>query len=204
MGCEVCGMSFAPDYGPDMREHRRYHEEYVNGVKLQPLRNDQVLYDVDGFRVTHVPPTAPVVHRRRAERVGRRANRETHYDFGVYQAGSEANADYNIQVFIGHRQERGVALLVLSRRRHGWRATWTDYDLHRPPKKITERREGWTVDFVWVLPKHRGQGLASRLLLVATAWAGASVTELAWQTPFEDAGARFVRRHCPLRFYIPQ
>jgi len=181
----------------DFEYHRSYHHDFVNGVKAKPIRHEHIVYRRDGFRITLVTQFSSRPQRMRAQKVAMRANCETHYDFGIYDA-----LDPFGYVFLGHLDDRAIALLIVARSTPFWRFTWEEYYQEKKPKLVSEATKLWTVDFVWVLPRYRGQELANLLLKSASAWTRLSPHKLAWRWPFSESGERFVRRHCPQTFFV--
>jgi hypothetical protein len=135
MKCEVCGLGYVPEHPPDAARHRREHDEFVNGVAAKPLNDDRVLFQDSTLRVTLVSPVASLTQRRRVERIARRANWETEYDFGIYGATEACNLEFCIHSLVGHRNGRAVTLLLVERRPHVWVAKWaSDGDTYRRPE----------------------------------------------------------------------
>ena len=60
-----------------------------------------------------------------------------------------------------------------------------------------DRVDRWCVNSIWVCPKMRRKGLASRLLVHATKDLGADQHDLCWASPFTEVGLRFVRTLSP-------
>ena len=200
--CE-CGLTFLPSHRPDARRHRKEHDEYLAGVRVSPLRDDEVVSETNDLRITVVRPGSSLRQRKRAEHVGRRANWDTHYDFGVYSASEDGNRTFQIHAFIGSSQERAVSFMLLETRSTVWLARWVDLGAnHLEPGKVSEGIKQWTVGFIWVLPRLRRKGIARKLLREAARFAQIPVTELGWYTPFTPEGELLVRAACPDKFRI--
>jgi len=201
MTCPVCGLGYVPEYPPDAARHKREHDLFVNGVPARPLRDDRIVFQDPTLRITLVSPFSSLIQRRRVERIARRANWETQYDFPLYGA-TEANAEFNTHALIGHRNDRAVALLLIERRSRVWVSKWANNDDFDEPTRIESDGPRWTIGFAWVLGRYRRQGLAHRMITEASKFARVPVNELGWYTPFTDAGKALARRVCPDYFFI--
>lgn len=202
MKCPVCGLGYVPEYPPDAARHRREHEEFVKGVAIKPLKDDVVLLEDSALRITLVPPDASLNQRRRVERIARRANWETEYDFGIYSATESCNTELNIHALIGSRSGRAVALVLVERRGRVWTARWTAEGDVCDVTQVENTSRRWTIGFVWTLAQCRRQGVARKMIEQASAFTGVPVSELGWYTPFTDQGKALARRLCPSRFYV--
>lgn len=195
MKCKDCEMYYVPQ--TDFDYHRRYHDEFCNGVKAKPTKREHLVYRRDGLRIVVVTPTSPWHLRMRAQKVAERAHCETRYDFGIYNALAPFG-----DVMLVHRADRAIGLLIVVQRPPVWRFTWEEYDQRKDPELFSDVAKLWTVDFVWILPEYRGRGLATLLLKGAGAWTGLLPSKFAWLWPFSESGERFVRRNCPGSFFI--
>ena len=61
----------------------------------------------------------------------------------------------------------------------------------------------WTVDIIWTHPGCQQRGLAKRLLKVASDRVEQRIESFGWRRPFTPSGEAFVRRLCPLGFWVP-
>jgi hypothetical protein len=198
--CE-CGLAYSPLSPRDRAQHRRWHDEFVNGAHARPLADDEVVVASGELRIVLVRPDSSFWQRSRIEKIGRRANRDTRYDFPVYSAWNEANHKLELHAFAAYLDDRGIALLLLGRRSTIWTAGWRNgrvVILEPEPAKVFR----WTVGFVWVLPQFRRRGFATGLLQEASRFAEVPLEELAWFAPFSDEGALLVRHWCPERLWL--
>jgi len=140
-----------------------------------------------------------MVQRKRVEKVGRRANSETHYDFGVYDAYSPSG----IHALVAYVRNRGVGILTFEKVSHVWWTTWEEYEAAREPARVPQKRGMWSVDFVWLLPRYRHRGIATLLHRVALGHVGCeSLKNLAFYTPLTESGEKLLRSLCPEGFHI--
>ncbi len=202
MKCPVCELSYVPEYPPDAARHKREHDEFVNGVAARPMKDDLILVDDSTLYITLVAPTSSLNQRRRVERVARRANWETHYDFGIYGATESCNLEFNTHALVGSRMGRAVSLMLIERREHVWSAKWEPEGGIGDVIEIGNSEPRWTVAFVWTLAKCRRQGLARKMITEASKFTGVPESELGWYTPFTDSGRALAKRVCPDRFLI--
>jgi ribosomal protein S18 acetylase RimI-like enzyme len=160
--------------------------------------------DSGDLRVTLVRPSASLYQRNRVYALARCANREMHYDFVPYDPWDPGNRELAVHAFVGRIGVRGIALLLAARRCHVWVAAWSETQPPAiiDPRPIDARAGRWTIEFVWVLPALRGRGIARTLIREASRFTGVPVVDLAWYTPFSDAGRDVVHSLCPERFYI--
>lgn len=84
MKCPECGMAYVKENPKDRRLHRTYHDEIVNGVSAHPLKSETVVWRQGDDRIVVVTTVSPKAERVRARKVGRVANREMHYDSGLF------------------------------------------------------------------------------------------------------------------------
>jgi GNAT superfamily N-acetyltransferase len=174
----------------------------MHGVAAKPLRSDCVVYADDAVRITLVGPDAPLVQRRRVEKIAGRANWEMRYGFGIYGAAEKGNTELEIHAFVGCRNERAVALVIFERRSHVWVARWDENAEPCDPTKVENAGPKWTVGFIWVLARYRRQGIALRLLEQASRYTRVPVSDLGWYPPLSSGGKALARRICPLQFFI--
>jgi ribosomal protein S18 acetylase RimI-like enzyme len=187
--------------------HRSVHDQYLYGAPAKPLKDDEVVAEADGVQIILVRPTALAAQRKRVEKIGYVANREMHYDTGVYHATErEYHRDSDVHALLALREGRVIAMVLLGRRKSIYKGFWNDTE---PPSPLPAQRvetEGnrWTVCFVWVLPKFRRSGLARKLVEEASRFCGVPVQELCWYWPFSDAGAQLAHRLCPKDIWLAQ
>jgi GNAT superfamily N-acetyltransferase len=207
--CE-CGLLYASWHPPDVRLHRRVHDEYLKGTPAPPYRDDEVIAHDPTTLV--VRPGASWKQRDRAMRIARRANREMHYDFGAASIYDSLNThEFQTHAFFAVREGRAVAFVVLEKRSHVWLCRWSDReDCEREhqagrdynPPMLSQDHARWTVIFVWTLPAMRRQAIARRLIEQAAQFAGIPIAELGWYTPFSETGETLVRNLCPDQYLV--
>lgn len=201
MKCPVCGMGYVPDIPDNVREHRKYHDRVVKGLPARSAKSDRIVWTQGDLRITVVNQLSPLAQRCRAEKIARLANRETHYDFGIYHANKLLN-ERNVHVFLLYSKNRAIGLLVARRCEHIWRAHWSEIDAGGKPEKLTDQPPMWSINMVWVLQRHRGARLGRTLVDVAVAHLGETLKTIGWYTPFTESGKALARRCCPEVIYI--
>ena len=183
--CPDCGLLYKRGYAPDERHHRSVHDAVLNG----PRSNLD-----DGFHaVTH---KSPISVQRSAQAAGSAARRDTAYDFNSFAASKKNSDEFDTVVVICTKAGRVVGLLV-SRERESKHTTnldsfeADDFDSWRPTEATevgAHRRRA--IDMIWVLKKHRKQGVARGLAEALSSHFKMEIKEFAHMTPFrEDAVA---------------
>jgi ribosomal protein S18 acetylase RimI-like enzyme len=194
-------MSYVPENPEDVREHKKSHDEAINGFHAPPSKREQIIWSRDDMRITVINQHSPLFLRKRAEKVARLANRDTHYDFPCYSANEPLNGQ-NVHVFLLHRQNRVIGLLTMEKRDHIWQTSWTDLDAGKESEEVLAHPPMWSICFIWILQRHRGSHLGQSMINEAVAYLGGNFETIGWYTPFTDSGKALVRRCCPKVFYI--
>jgi GNAT superfamily N-acetyltransferase len=174
--CDKCGLAYGENYPPDQRYHRRRHDVFVNGPKIDLS---------DGVHL--VLPTSPLRHRKAAQTAAGIFQWEMKYDFSAYHATSRDDFKRNrtralIYVLAG----RVVGLLV----GREWRCR---FYRTLPNEKAEERPETQCLrlDVVWVAEPKRRQGIGR--CLVSDFLAELADLPLAVQPPISDGGRALLR-----------
>jgi ribosomal protein S18 acetylase RimI-like enzyme len=184
-------MTYAEDSPEDRRLHRTYHDEIVNGVPARQLKSDKVIWRRGEDCIIVVNAASPRAQRIRAAKVGRVANQETHYDFGVYDE-DEPPDEREIHLFVYRSGDRAVGLSILEKRTGICHYTWEEFDKH-VQKTLEEQEAIWSLAFTWVHKKHRRCGIAKILLVEAARYLGVRVNEVGLYAPLSDDGEAFAR-----------
>ena len=198
--CKDCHFSyFVEEYEVEQEEklHKKFHDEYLNGVKAISQKSDDVISEVDGFKVILVSPNSPSLQRKRAERIAFRCKINTHYDFASYHAGDSEQADYPL-VFIGVIKNRAIGFLVFRQTKKTAKVRWEEYYNRDEEKKIPlSPDKRWGVSMIWVLENKRRMGYASKLIEIASNYVSSSISEIAWFTPFSKFGYPLAKNFSP-------
>ena len=194
--CRECRFGYVPELASDRRLHRRYHDEWQNGVRLPELASDMIVASEGDTDFLLLTPASPRAQKRRGAKVAINARRDTPFDFPSYD-GSEDDDQMNTHAIIARRGQRGVGFIVLRRVDRVWRFTWMDYAAQRRAPEVSEPHGRWSVEFVWVRRDLRGQRLASRLVELSAKVLGTTPSEFAWQAPLEPPIAHLAQRLCP-------
>jgi len=184
-------MRYAKESLEDRRLHRTYHDEIVNGVLARPLKSDKIAWRQGENRIIVVDVASPKVQRTRTAKVGRVANQEMHYDFGVYDE-DEPPDDRGIHLFVYCSSDRAIGLSILERRTGVCHYTWEEFDNH-VEKALEEQNPIWSLGFTWVHKKHRRRGIAKILLLEAVRYLGVQMDDICLYTPFSADGEALIR-----------
>ena len=195
--CNDCDFMYASDLPADRRHHAHRHDEHVNGISWKATDRENIIEEHPGQRLVLVGSNAPKFLRTRTAKLGRRANRETRYDFGVYDEDEP-----DMAVLVGIVEQRAVSMLVT--RSMDWiaRWSWKAKDSGEQPVRVLDIRSRSGCGFLWVLPKYRGMGLAKKMADAVIALSPYSKEDFPWQPPFSDLGERFLCKQCPNTFTI--
>ena len=195
--CGTCDFFYESDLSSDRRQHSRHHDEHVNGIPWKATDRENILEENSCLRLTLVDITSPKFLRNRAAKLGRRANRETRYDFGVY-----CDETPDAVAILGIVGQRAVSMLVTQSM--DWIVPWSWEAQDTPGQQYqavdASGRRGCS--FLWVLPKYRGTGLAKKMADAAIALSPHQKDDFPWAPPFSDLGERFLRRYCPNTFAV--
>ena len=96
--CPICKMAYVKGIAENEKEHRIYHGRRVNGVPARPLKTDVIL-GLTTTRIEVVNAYSSDAQRKRAALTAQTANREMHYDFGIYSQ-HEPPDERNIHLFL--------------------------------------------------------------------------------------------------------
>jgi hypothetical protein len=185
--CEICHSNYVPALPEDIIFHRKYHDQFVNGVKVSILKSDNVIFNSGEFKIIVVSPKSSLQQRKRAETIALRAKRDTDFDFASYHSDETKEKDSPL-VFIGIIKNRAIAMLVFRKTQKTAKVTWELYqskDRENIPL-LTDVR--WKIAMIWILENKRRKGYARQLINIAAEYVGNSVSEIAWSTPFTELG----------------
>jgi hypothetical protein len=194
--CESCHYNYVPAETGDIARHRKYHDEFFNGVKANSLKSDLVAGNIDGFKIILVSPKSSLQQRKRAERIAFRGKIDTHFDFASYHA-NDTEQIYSPLVFIGITNNRAIAFLVLRKTKRTAKVTWEHYDKEDRDAIPLLPDERWGVSMAWTLENKRRKGFAGQLLKATSNYIGNSILEMAWFTPFTESGYLLAKTTSP-------
>ena len=193
-------MTYSKDSPEDRWLHRTYHDEIVNEVPARQLKSDKEIWRLGENSIIVVNALSPKAQRNLATKVGSAANKEMHYDFGVYDA-DERPDDREIHLFVFRSGDRATGLAILEKHTGVCHYTWGEYD-QRLQKKFKEQEPIWSLVFIWALKKYRRRRIAQILLVEAVGYLGVRINDIGLYTPFSDDGEAFLRSIFPEGFLI--
>lgn len=191
MKCPECGMAYVRESPTDRRQHRTYHDEIVNGVPARPLKSETVVWRKGDDRIVVVTAVSAKAWRVRAGKVGRLANQEMHYDFGLYNE-NEPSDERDIHLFIYCCGSRAIGLAIFERRRRVCHYTWEEFD-HGVQKTLEEQDPIWSLGFNWIHKKYRRSGLAKILFHESISHLGVRIDDIGLYNPFSSEGKAWAR-----------
>ena len=195
MLCPDCGFNFVETLSSDRRQHRKYHDRLLFGLKGSAIRQIKAIWQADVMSVRVVNADSPRAHRRIAQELSLIAAGDVEFSFVAYCA-DEPNDDRNYHIFIGAESDRAVSYVMLERRSHVWRCTWEEYDSHKA-SKLDGVGSVWSVTMAWVGRANRRKGWIRRSLEVAAQHLRFTWDQLGWYTPFSADGEALARHLCP-------
>lgn len=186
----------------DRRVHQVYHDAATNGIPGAPLKSEKVIWRQrqNDEWIVLVTPTSPKPERIRARKVAQLANREMHYDFGIYHE-NEPPDSRNLHLFLYGVRDRLVGLAIFERRDHVCRASWEEYD-RRDLKELVLAPPIWSFGFAWVHRKYRRQGIARRLFEEAVRFLNVTPESVGLYAPFSEEGEKLARTLFPSGFLV--
>jgi hypothetical protein len=189
-------MLYVSESQDEVREHEKYHDIVVNGLSTPPLTSDCVVWSHDNERITVISQSSPSEQRDLAEEVAKFARKNARYGAEVLFGEME------VRVFLLHKEDRVVGLLLMDKRDHVYKASWDELAGGKQAKEMQNHPPIWAVCLVWVLEQYRRHHFAKTMLNQAMIYLGCSLDDIGWYTPFTNLGKAFVRSCCPNEFYI--
>jgi hypothetical protein len=202
MSCSKCGMAYIQGDAKEDAQHADYCDMMVNGPLVKLNSEPSVIWESDTHWIAHITDDSPEDQRKLAHDLGRVANREMHYDGGIYHYYDPPD-ERAIQLYVYVADGRAKGLLLLERRTTVWRCTWPILGEVTP--SCIEQPEiswMWSVGFIWVHSSLRHSGTGKRFFEQSLAHTGTSIEQVGWYTPLSQNGEAFVRRLCPSVFYV--
>jgi hypothetical protein len=197
--CPDCKTLYDTDITDEVLRHKKKHRIIVNGIPVGYSKNDHVIWKEQDFQITVVNQTSPFTQRKRAQKTAIWACHDTDFDFASYHADEPVN-DQKVQVFLLYCRKRIIGLVVTRLRSDISKAAWKKNrwsSIQKLPDNFTLR----TLDMVWLVLRHRQNGLARLLISKATAFLGVDEQSIGWSVPFTASGEAMVRKLCPMYFY---
>ena len=197
--CSICNFRYVPSVPEDLASHRKRHEETIHGIRAKAAITDRVVWLEGDFRITALCALDSKVQRLRAQRVATLGKREGGYDFPPFTAYEHFDERVT-HVFLLYHKDRIIGFLVFSLRKDLGVLEWTDET--GETKDLDAKEPYWTVDFIWVLRKFRGKGLARKLILVASEYFENPIEKIAWYPPFSKDCLELAKKMYPEKVYI--
>jgi len=161
MECPECLLNYSQD---SAKEHRRFHDEIINGVFDTHLKREVVIRQGGNYRVTVViNRTATEAEKNRAKTVA------SHAGVGIDGFPYTPSKAGNLHAFLLHYGGRIIGLLVFYMEKPVWRGTWEEYAAQSEGSPVPTDYI-WTLGFVWIPSSHRRKGLAENLIRIALSY----------------------------------
>jgi hypothetical protein len=199
--CQVCRFFYVVeeyDVKEHQKLHKKFHDEFINGIKAIPLNSDEVISEVDGFKIVLVSPNSTPSQRMRAERIAFRCKLDTRFNFAPYHAKDREGVDSPL-VFIGIIENRAIGFLVFRKTEKTLKVKWAKehYNLENKVEVPLLPDKRWGVSMVWVLESKRRVGYATKLIETASSYVGISISDIAWFKPFTEFGHPLAKKLSP-------
>lgn len=188
--CLQCGRLYDEDSPQQRLIHRQSHVDTLRGPAIGPY--GVTIGRRGALRLRWMKPPQQIRKKHLTDLLllGELANRETHYDGGVYRdPGLE-------HLLLAYRARRVVAVVVLDGGGRVLEARWNS-DRGFLHLDDTRADAAWRVAFAWCLPRERGHGLAAWMLSTFAAKVGIETAALGWHVPFTNSGEALARRLSP-------
>lgn len=196
--CEECGFGYVEENSEDRKLHLVNHNKVVNGLLVQPIKSEKIIWRDKDDRIVVVTPFSSKVQRIRAQNVARLANEEMRYDFGLYDESERSN-ERDLHLFLYCHGNRAIGLAMLEKHDFICNYTWKEYD-NRIQKQLQQMTPIWTLKFVWVLRKYRRMQIAKVLFEQAIEYLCVKPEKLGIYMPLSADGDKFVRSIFPHSF----
>lgn len=202
MSCSKCGMAYIQGDVEEEAQHAVYCDMMTNGPSVNLNSKSSVIWKDGTSWIAHITDDSPEDERKLAYDLGRVANREMHYDGGIYHHYDQPN-ELATQLYVYITNGRAKGLFILEKRTTIWRCTWPLPGESSP--SCVEKPEiswMWSVGFIWLHSSLRHSGIGKLVFEQSLAHAGIPIEQVGWYTPFSQSGEAFVRRFCPSVFYV--
>ncbi len=196
----MCKLNYVPNLPEDVALHKKRHDEAVNGIKARSVKSDRTIWNHNDYRINVLNQWSPKTQRNRAQKVAILGKRDGGYDFPSYTA-EEPFDEKDVHVFLLHYKSRAVGILVFSYRSH---ISIYDWEKNNKLEQISGHSPLWTVDFVWVLKKHRRKNLAVTLISEAAKYFDIKIENVAWYPPISENGKELSKSMFPKFMYVGQ
>lgn len=202
----MCGIYHDAARDSERRHHAVGHDRVLNGVSFRSKDRFEVVDESGDLSFLLVRPDAPLIQRKRAERLSRTASQlpleQGGYDLPPYFGDNpyQTPAELAPHVLLAARGTRLIAMVVFEWRplthTYHWNESERGYQLGDP----LPYQEEWAFAHVWTIPRERGRGIGVRLVRRVAALTTVAPENLGWMTPISPSGVGLLRRVTPVRF----
>jgi hypothetical protein len=193
-----CGYPGAVTDDDDPR-HVQGHMQWSTGVLLP--RNLDWPGGSLGGNIAVVTATSPIGWRKLAYACALLPRRENHYDFASFAVGDGDPAEDNLRAYLYRAGRRVVGFVSVFDTTH---ARWYPQPIETS-EAVAQPIDGQprpVVNVIFTAAIWRRRGIAAELVTAIAADAGISVTDVAWHTPFSNAGQALADRLTPAGVWI--
>src|SRR5438445_3016710 len=147
--CPVCGPLYDSSIPADKREHKKFHDVYVNGPKTKLT---------DGIHI--ILPKSPLAHRLVAQATAMSCSRECRFLLQYYAVAPEDFLKYKTTAFLYVSNGRAVGILV--GREYSCSLLFRLND--RASSQEMPETLCHNLEVAWVLSSHRNRVIGKQLL----------------------------------------
>lgn len=154
--CKVCNMIFSTGELEDERTHEEYHDMFINSLKYREWKNEDIVANFDdGARILRVLPSSPHFMHRKIDELYKVSDLELNINQDLKSTMKSCSAYF---IYITGKRIAGFVDVV---RIHA--ANWLVQE--DPPMASTDEIPAQCgVARIWIHPKFRRKGIATRLL----------------------------------------
>lgn len=188
----MCYVETSP---ANVREHKKYHDRVVHGVKYKHYKSERCIYQNEDEKITVIDDKSNKFERANAVEVGILGYQDAGYDMRPFDSDEVFKKDSKVKVFLLHKEGRTIGFLVVEKAELLWSMTWDKYP--KEPKRVDHTKILWSGRFIWVHKKYRSSGLAKRLIENALKDLNIKIDDFGYSTQLSEEGRRFAQSISP-------
>ncbi len=170
--CQICGMGYVAELADDRAQHRKHHAAIMRVLQPSPTKRFLRLIGSVG-NPAHVDWRSPVWQQNEMYQRARMFRREFDYDIVQWDSGDQEAHGYLFNDDTGAFGHGAIVGACAFRHR-----------------QFSKAPAGWTMDWIWLIPRVRRKGILSRVWPIFKARFG----EFYLYPPLSDAMAAFASK----------
>lgn len=196
MKCE-CGLDYNPRIKADREQHKRRHYVYERGIYLASLTLAPLVTSHKRLKTYLVDSTLPNYVRSalRDEAIPQLALLA---DLAPFLEGFSADTKpHDLRLFLIGDGCSVVCIGATAVDFGFWRLSWNDDGSVSQMRSQQSLAMGAVIRRLWTAAMYRRQGVASELVIAATATLQRDLDSIGWELPLSRNGRHLIRRLCP-------